>query len=386
VKLTRRPSSAPVSAALLALLLPLTACGGVGGDWAAPVVSPTPEERPAERALSGFVRLAENSTEKAVFLTFHNVDDGTQKLLVDLTELTARSESYVFFLDPSKFAFSADFRHAAYETSQGEIRLGELVPNTHAYQVTATLAPEEEAAEDLSYLLGEEVTISYRAPQFSPDGSELWFEEYLEPGEEESRVLAVPTDDPLGAPPEERGLVPREVWPLHQYEGLTLTKGTENVYVPEAAYAVTPDNELQVLTEPVGGGGQDFHFLTDGTRVASKDFLPDPSGRFVGLLPKKNWGVPSTNRSTLWIFNLAPDGTPSDDEVITDAFSDNIQRLWVDTDGNRYVVQSGGAYHALPFGARRGEPQELFSTFTPKGRLAEAATSTEILGIFPARN
>ena len=194
MKLTRRPRRTPVPA-LLALLLPLAACGMDGGSTveASAPASSTPEEGVPAEALSGFVRLAESSREKAVFLTFHDVDDGVQKLLIDLTELTARSENYLFFLDTANFASSADSHRPASRTANGEIRVAELDPDALSYRVTATLAPEEE-----STLEGGE--ISYQTPQFSPDGAELWFEEHHEHGEEDSRVLAVPSSDPDSAP------------------------------------------------------------------------------------------------------------------------------------------------------------------------------------------
>ncbi|GAA3970935.1 hypothetical protein FOF52_14635 [Thermobifida alba] len=383
MKITRR-SLRPPASALLALLLPLAACGVGDGD-AEGGGAPSPEEQGVNaKTLSGFVRLAEDSVAKTVFLTFHNVDDGVQKLHLDLTELTARSETYVFFLEPADLAFTADFRRAAYETANGEIRVGELDPDARSYRVTATLVPEDEEAEDGT---GEEASdggVAYQTPQFSPDGSELWFEERRE-AEEEFRVLAVPSEAPLDAPPEERGRVPRDAWTLHEYEGHLLTRGPENVFLPTAAYTVTPDNELQVLTEPGGAADEDFHFLTDGTRVASKNFLSGPSGDFVGPFTVTDWGVTSTDRSTLHTFSLSPDGTVSDEDVLVEIPGKEIERVWADTDGSRYVLYVDGAYHGFPFHARGGAPTELFSEFTFDDSVAAQTGAAKILGIFPAQ-
>src|SRR5690606_40099663 len=108
-------------------------------------------------------------------------------------------------------------------------------------------------------------------------------------------------------PPEERGEVPHDSLPLEEYEGALLLKGPESSFIPKAAYTATTDNKLQILTSPRGAATQEFHFLTDGTRVASRNFLPGPSGNFVGLLPKDGQGG-EVDHSTLRTFKLSPDG------------------------------------------------------------------------------
>jgi len=378
---TRRSPQTPVSA-LLALLLPLAACGGDGTSSA----PPTPEDRGVTaETLSGFARLAESSSGKTVYLTFHDVDDGVQKLFLDLTELTDRSANYMFFLDTTDFAFSADFRHAAYETSEGEIRLAELDADSRSYHVTAVLAPDEAAPETEDvYGVGSEESeaeVSYQSPQFSPNGSELWFEERRE-GEEKYRVLAVPTDAPLDNPPEERGEVPHDSLPLEEYEGALLLKGPESSFIPKAAYTATTDNKLQILTSPRGAATQEFHFLTDGTRVASRNFLPGPSGNFVGLLPKDGQGG-EVDHSTLRTFKLSPDGEVSDVEELVTLSGKKIERIWTDFDNNRYVLYADGTYYGFPFHARGGSPTELFSEFTFDDSVSHRTDSARILGIIP---
>jgi len=251
--------------------------------------------------------------------------------------------------------------------------------------VTAVLAPDEAAPETEDvYGVGSEESeaeVSYQSPQFSPNGSELWFEERRE-GEEKYRVLAVPTDAPLDNPPEERGEVPHDSLPLEEYEGALLLKGPEGSFIPKAAYTATTDNKLQILTSPRGAATQEFHFLTDGTRVASRNFLPGPSGNFVGLLPKDGQGG-EVDHSTLRTFKLSPDGEVSDVEELVTLSGKKIERIWTDFDNNRYVLYADGTYYGFPFHARGGSPTELFSEFTFDDSVSHRTDSARILGIIP---
>lgn len=139
-----RTRIAPV---FLTAVLALTACSSEGGQATPGEASQADAELkepgvPAEE-LSGL--LVHHKGARGVFLTFHDVEDGTQRSLIDLTDLALDETSSVgieaFW---HKFSFSPDFEFAAYE-HDGELRFGELNAETYSYDWTGLVEPEESA-------------------------------------------------------------------------------------------------------------------------------------------------------------------------------------------------------------------------------------------------
>ncbi len=364
-------------------LLAVTACGSE--EEPAPVESSEEagEEGEAEEVLispeelSGLVLFHQFRSD--VYLTFHDVDDGSLKSRIELSEFAGTDER-VYNLQWHWFAFSPGFRHVAMETDTG-LQFGTLDDETHTYTPTATVEP----ADGSTFGGG---ALKYQSAQFTPDGEQLWFTEHAEHGEGDSRVLAVDTSAPEGGEPEHVGDVPRDSVPRFRFESVS-AYGRESASSPPAsAYAITEENELDVLTlhepEDESGGddpekGSELAFLAgDTSGVVPWNFLRGPDEQFIGPLAGDSWGNQHTQLS---LFTMEPDGTVADDEVFLETEGNPISQYWYDSEGDRLLLRTSDAYYVQEIGST-SEPDRAFDDFD-YGEEAEGGTPANSLGIYP---
>lgn len=360
-----------ITPVFLTAVLALTACGSGEGEAApeeAPQANAEPEETtvPAEE-LSGL--LVHHTGARGAFLTFHDVEDGTQTSLIDLTDL-AMAETASTGIDAfwHKFAFSPDFRFAAYE-HDGGLRLGELNTETYSYEWTGTVEPEESA----TFSGG---AVEYLSPQFSPDGGQLWFEEQQEHSED-SRILSVDVMDPEEEP-EHRGDAPRDTGTIHGVDSRVMS-GQGNWRGPDNVYAITEDNQLEVLERVKDEETGLDYFVGDTTGVVPWNFVEGTPGRFFGPI--------DFDRSTfieLHSLSVSDDGTVSDDGIDLEATGNSISRMWADKEHDRLILLAGSSYFAYTPGSDE-EPVALFDDLTYEER-PEGAYQPEILGVYPVNH
>ncbi|APC36902.1 MULTISPECIES: hypothetical protein [Nocardiopsis] len=356
----------------LTAVLALTSCSS-GGDEAAPEGASQTDAESAEpmvpaEELSGLLEYHWGT--RGAFLTFHDLEDGTQKSLIDLTELT-RAETASMGIDVfwSRFAFSPDFGFAAYE-HDGGLRFGTLNAETYSYDWIGAVEPEEST----TFSGGE---VEYLAPQFSPDGSQLWFEEQHQHSEEDSRILSVEITD-LEGEPEHRGDAPRDVETIHEVDSRVLSgQGTRRG--PDNVYAITEDTQLEVL-ERVNDEetGLDY-FVGDTTGVIPWNFVEGAPGQFFGPL-----GFDHSTFTELHSLSLSDDGTVSDDGIDLEATGNSISRVWADKEHDRLILLAGNSYFAYTPGSD-DEPVALFDDLTYEER-PEGVYQSEILGVYPVHN
>lgn len=364
-----RTRIAPV---FLTAVLALAACSSEGGQATPGEASQADAELkepgvPAEE-LSGL--LVHHKGARGVFLTFHDVEDGTQRSLIDLTDLALDETSSVgieaFW---HKFSFSPDFEFAAYE-HDGELRFGELNAETYSYDWTGLVEPEESA----TFSGG---AIEYLSPQFSPDGSQLWFEEQLENSEEDSRVLSVDVTDPEGEA-EHKGDAPRGVETIHRVDSRVLS-GQGNYRGPDNVYAITPDNQLEVLERVRDEGTGLDYFAGDTIGVVPWDFVEGTPGQFFGPI-----GFDRSTFTELHSLSVSDDGTVSDEGIALEATGNSISRMWADKELDRLILLAGSSYFAYTPGSDN-EPVALFDNLTYEEE-PEGTFQTEVLGVYPAHN
>ncbi|OLT26876.1 hypothetical protein BJF83_20215 [Nocardiopsis sp. CNR-923] len=361
-----------ITPVFLTAVLALTACGS-GGDETAPGEASQADAEPEEptvpaEELSGLLEYHRGT--RGVFLTFHDVEDGTQRSLIGLTDLALAETGDMgigAFWD--RFAFSPDFRFAAYE-HDGGLRIGELNAQTYSYDRTEVVEPQEST----TFSGG---AIEYLSPQFSPDGSQLWFEEQHELGEEDSRILSVDVTDPEGEP-EHRGDVPRDVGTIHEVDSRVLS-GQGTWRGPDNVYAITGDNQLEVL-ERVNDEetGLDY-FIGDTTGVVPWNFVEGAPGQFFGPI-----GFDRSTFTELHSLSVSDDGTVSDEGIDLEATGNSISRVWADEEHGRLILLAGNSYFAYTPGSDE-EPVALFDDLTYEGR-PEGTVQTEILGVYPVHN
>ncbi|MGQ4270505.1 hypothetical protein [Nocardiopsis changdeensis] len=359
-----------IAPVFLTAVLALTACSSGEGEAApeeASQANAEPEETtlPAEE-LSGL--LVHHKGARGAFLTFHDVEDGTQRSLIDLTDL-AMAETASMGIDVfwNKFAFSSDFKFAAYE-HDGGLRFGELNTETYSYDWTGTVKPEESA----TFSSG---SVEYLSPQFSPDDNQLWFEEQLEHSEEDSRILSVDVTDPEGEP-EHRGDAPSGIGTIHRVDSRVMS-GQGNWRGPDNVYTITEDNQLEVLERVKDEETGLDYFVGDTTGVVPWNFVKGAPGQFFGPI--------NFDRSTfteLHSLSVSEDGTVSDDGIDLEATGNSISRMWPDKEHNRLILLAGNSYFAYTPGSD-DEPLALFDDLTYEER-PEGAYQPEILGVYPA--
>jgi hypothetical protein len=358
-----------IASIFLTAVLALTACTSGGDDATQGEESQAdaePEEPtvPAEE-LSGLLEY-HNGT-RGVFLTFHDVEDGTQRSLIDLTDLAMTNMGIEVFWN--QFAFSPDFRFAAYE-HDGRLRFGELNAETYSYDLAGVVEPEEST----TFSGG---TVEYLSPQFSPDGSQLWFEERHQQGEEDSRILSVDITD-LEGEPEYRGDAPRDVETIHRVDSRVLS-GQGNYRGPDNVYTITEDTQLEVLERIEDEETGLVYFIGDTTGVVPWNFVEGAPGQFFGPI--------DFDRSTfteLHSLSVSDDGTVSDDGIDLNATGNSISRMWADKEHDRLILLAGSSYFAYTPGSD-DEPVALFDDLTYEER-PEGTVQTDILGVYPVHN
>lgn len=358
-----------ITPVFLATVLALTACSS-GGNEAAPGEASQADAEPEEptvptEELSGLLEYHRGT--RGVFLTFHDVEDGTQNSLIDLTDLAMTNMGIEVFWN--QFAFPPDFRFAAYE-HDGGLRFGELNAETYSYDLAGVVEPEEST----TFSGG---TVEYLSPQFSADGSQLWFEEQHQQGEEDSRILSVDITD-LEGEPEHRGDAPRDVGTIHRVDSRVLSgQGTHRG--PDNVYTITEDNQLEVLERIEDEETGLDYFIGDTTGVVPWNFIEGAPGQFFGPI--------SFDRSTfteLHSLSVSDDGTVSDDGIDLDATGNSISRMWADKERDRLILLAGSSYFAYTPGSA-DEPVALFDDLTYEER-PEGTVQTDILGVYPVHN
>ncbi|MFE3459964.1 hypothetical protein ACFXKD_20660 [Nocardiopsis aegyptia] len=362
-----------VAPVLFTAVLALTACGS-GGEEPASESTPTgADDEPQENTispeeLSGFLEFHGPSANQ-VSLTFHDVGDGTQKTQLDLTDLALTDTPAGTPVNWHHFAFSPDFRYTAF-VSGGGLRFGELDPATYSYEWTADVLPEESN----TFSGG---AVEYLSPQFSPDGSQLWFEEQYEHGEEDSRVLSVDVTDPE-AQPEHQGDVPRGSEPLHRFEEAGMD--SDNSVAPDNAFAITDDNRLEVLEKVETGEEEVLQYLVgESTGIVPFNFVAGPSGQYFAPSDFSVGGF-----AEITSFSIADDGAVSDNETELQTPANNIREFWYDEAGDRLVLRSGDSFFTYTPGSG-DEPEEAFTDLTYEEQLGNS-NQDQILGIYPVHS
>lgn len=343
------------------VLLAATACGSDDAsdpqEQDAPAEEETQEEAEAipPEDLSGVVIF--NWAQSDTFVTFHGIEDGSLNARLSLQELNDADEER-HQTDWSQFVFSPGFRNAVLETDQGLI-LGSLDDENHSYTPGPVIAPEQES----SFSGGE---IAYTAPQFSPDGTQIWFEERNEYGEGDSRILAVDVDDPE-AEPEHVGDAPRVARAPDTVEEIRVHGRALDVGSPETVYTISEDNELEVLSlvesEPFGedsepGAALEFFIDESGENVVPANFVHGPDGQYIGPLDSDPKGDAHTQLS---LFSLDQGGAVTDDEVLLETEGNPITRYWYDAEGDRLLLQTSEAYYLHAVGDT-SEPELVFES------------------------
>lgn len=374
---TKRYSGIPAHLSLACLLV-LTGCGS---DDTPNAQDAPNEETPEEAAeipsedLSGL--LIFNWSNDETFVTFHDVEDGSLNIRLSLHELNEADEER-HQTDWSQFVFSPGFRNAVIETDQGLI-LGSLDGETRSYVPGPTIAPEEEA----SFSGGE---ITYSAPQFSPDGTQIWFEERSEHGEDDSRLLAVDVDDPESEPAHV-GDVPRLTQAPDTVEEVQVHGHGLEIGLPDTVYTISEDLEPDVLelveSGPPGqdsapGDSLEFLMSEDGTNIVPSNFVRGPEETFIGPLES----APQEDTHTqLSLFSLDEEGSVTDDDVLLETEGNPINRYWYDPQGDRLLLQTSDAYYLHTIGDD-GEPERAFEALD-FGEDGDVAGESDSLGIFP---
>ncbi|WP_017609171.1 hypothetical protein [Nocardiopsis xinjiangensis] len=332
---TRHLLRAPAYLALFALGA-TAACSGEAeqapqeqGQESTEADSPGPD-------LSGMVFF--HDADHELFLTFHDPEDGSLDTRVGLQNFSlqaAEDDGGYYPRKSGDFSFAPGFGHTVTPTQQG-LLLGVLDDQGQAYEPGSTLAPEEGA----SFNDGE---ITYESPQFSPDGTQLWFEERTEHGEEDSRILAVDLDDPE-AEPEEVGSAPNPSFSAGQVEEEQANQSTTRMSAPSSAYTITENNELTVYsnTEEENDAGLEFLADSDSGDVMPWNFVRGSEGLYIGPLD----GSAQENQYTaLSVFALDADGTVSDEELLVEAEGNPILRHWYDSDSDRALLKTDDGYY-----------------------------------------
>ena len=229
--------------------------------------------------------------------------------------LTAEEDTGGF--DPARseeITFSPGFGHTVTPTDGG-LLLGAIDEQRAAYEQMTTIAPtagpdpEGPGTEGPAFEEGE---VTYESPQFSPDGSHLWFEEKAEGQGGSSRLLAVDLSTPE-AQPEFVGETPTSSMPAAQ---------AEEEWANDAGLKFLADDET--------GDIMPWNFIRGG------------DGTFIGPL---DGSAEETDHPELSVFDLTADGTVRDEEVLVEAEGNPVSRYWYDSDGDRLLLKTDDGYY-----------------------------------------
>ncbi|MFC7329191.1 hypothetical protein [Marinactinospora rubrisoli] len=357
-------------AATLTLALTATACGGgADPDEAVPgdaTPSGSAEARIPAEDLSGFVMFHVGGGEP--YLTFHDPEDGGQRLQIDLSGLVG-GDLNVDAMQAAHFAVTTDFRHAAYEGAGG-VHLGTLDDAGFAYGDTVLLEPEESGSfGDGAY--------TYERPAFSPDGSELWMVRSDDGGDGPEQVVATGIADAGSAAPREVGEVPRGTVPIRYTE----PGWTPALVSIDSAYAIGGENDLHVVdTTATEEGPSGLRYAVAGDRIIPINFRSDGTGGYVGPLNETGGTDEVTN---LHRFSLSPDGELSNETEVVADLGVVMDDYWPDPANERVLITANGRFFQAPFEAS-GEPEELFPELTFEGPDAGSSDiGDRLLGFFP---
>ncbi|WP_017615531.1 hypothetical protein [Nocardiopsis salina] len=359
---TRRLLRTPTGPALLAALALGAASACSNEEEPAPPEQeniPETDEIP-DPGLSGLVFF--HHADHEFFLTFHDPEDGSLDTRVSVQDLVLTAEEDTGGFDPARseeITFSPGFGHTVTPTDGG-LLLGAIDEQRAAYEQVTTIAPtagpdpEGPGTEGPAFEEGE---VTYESPQFSPDGSHLWFEEKAEGQGGSSRLLAVDLSTPE-AQPEFVGEAPTSSMPAAQAEEEWANRNTRNLSEPENAYAISEAEEPTVYTEPEGTNDAGLKFLADDETgdIMPWNFIRGGDGTFIGPL---DGSAEETDHPELSVFDLTADGTVSDEEVLVEAEDNPVHRYWYDSDGDRLLLKTDDGYYWQEIDAG-GEPELAF--------------------------
>ncbi|RCV49114.1 hypothetical protein [Marinitenerispora sediminis] len=356
-------------AVTLTLALTTTACGGGADPDEAVPGDATPSESPETRIpaedLSGFVMFHVGGGEP--YLTFHGADDGVQRTQLDLSGVVA-GDLNIDAMQAAHFAFTADFRYAAYEGASG-VHLGSLDDAAFAYGDTVLLQPEETGSfGDGAY--------AYERPAFSPDGSELWMVRSDDSGGPD-QIVATSVTDAGQAAPRQVGEVPRGTVPVRYTE-----PGWRPALVSlDTVYAIGSGNELQVADQaPAEEGPSGLRYAVAGDEIIPINFRSDGGGGYIGPLNAAGGTGEVTN---LHRFSLSPDGELSNETEVVGDLGVVMDDYWADAANQRVLVTANGRFFQAPFEGA-GEPEELFPELAFEGPDAGSSEiGDRLLGFFP---
>ncbi|RCV51852.1 hypothetical protein [Marinitenerispora sediminis] len=336
-----------VKRAAVAVLLLTTACstGTPSEDPAPPPATP-----PADRIRTdGLVVFHVNDGQPV--LTFHDVGDGGQHTQVDLSGLVG-GDLNMDAMQASHFAFTPDFRRAAYEGASG-VHVGVLDDAEWAYTPTALLEAEN------TFNGG---TPTLERPQFSPDGAELWMVAAGQRDSETETVLGVDVTNTAVGDLQEKGEVPAGAVPRWQTQPgrqPALTHITD-------VWDITDNGDLAVASG-VHTTSDGLDYLELGGDIVPLNFVGDGEGRWFAP-PGGISGM--TEQTTVEAFDLEVGGEPTN--VRTVASGGAVEGFWPDPAGDRLIIQANDAsfYEAPLTGPGAAAPSLLFEELLFEGPAA----------------
>lgn len=324
--------------------------------------------------LSGFVRLNVPSSWAAdpmnAYLTFHDPDDGVERLRLDLTVTRDDRRQMPTLGD---YAFARDFRRVAWIGADGGVRVGELDDGIRAYVETGSVAAPREGR------------MEYALPQFSPDGSQVWFmlrtddKKLWDKEDARWEILSVNAADPSGAPPQPRGEVPA---PAEPRSDLRRTFVHMRGFVPDikSAVVISADNTLRVLDSGFDENDpRDLEYFSDGSQLIPANFVHYTGETYLRL----SWSENGSAGIGPYVisFDMAPDGTVSNERVLFHRSDRTARRLFVDADNDRLILRTDDGFYSASTNSDT-DPQPLFDELTYTGT-EEKYTERSTLGLYP---
>lgn len=344
MRLPRRNTAVMLAAMALAVL---PACDGHQVEFASGL---------SATDLSGFVRLhvpkLRHSEPRDVYLTFHDPDDGAERVRLDLN-VTKYDNGHV--RRSLYLTFSPDFRRVAWIADHG-VRVAELNDRARAYTEAGSVPPPQPSSEGHSMQYGE--------VQFSPDGSQIWFvlRPKAKPAWREDgatwRVLSVDATDPSGSPPRQRGHLPAPAQSVSDL-GQTLLADTN-----ESAFQISSDNTLRVLERRSDRDDRrNLDYFSDGSQVIPANFRHYTGRSYLRLSDTKNRPASERDGLALVAFDMNPDGTVSNERTLFRYRRTSIWNVYVDAANDRLILWTDDGFYSAAIDSD-ADPQRLFDTFT----------------------